>query len=121
MPARGRATAEDVFQVKNYALIVASFPHMHEIGSALSHTIERADQTTDSIIEFSGWNFDAQRIYEVGVDVSPGDVLRLRCVYDNPNAFAVQAGLGTKEEMCFDFLYVTPPHALDDCNDQTSL
>ena len=43
------------------------------------------------------------------------DQLRMRCGYDNPTNETVTAGLGTSDEMCFDFMVVTPAAAAAQC------
>ena len=90
-------------------------PHMHEIGDAYTHTLERMDGTTESIIDLSGWSFDLQFFYEYDVEVKAGDTLKLTCKYVNDQDFDVRAGQGTTDEMCFNFMYVTPATASLDC------
>ncbi len=95
--------------------ILAGMPHMHEIGSTLEHVIERQDGTEETLIELSGWSFEAQYFYEMPAQIQSGDRLRLTCTYDNPHAFDVGWGEGTSDEMCFNFIYVTPPAAAFQC------
>lgn len=90
--------------------LLASWPHMHEIGSAFSQTVERADTgDIESIIELTGWSFEAQLIYDTPVSLKAGDVLQTTCTWDNFKDFTIGPGLGTADEMCFNFMYVTPP------------
>ncbi len=41
--------------------------------------------------------------------LEPGDQIRGTCLWDNPYDHPVIFGPGTADEMCFSFLYVTPP------------
>jgi hypothetical protein len=116
VPAFGTDVAMSECTVSEPFTVLASMPHMHEVGSAFSHVIARTDGTTEPLVELTGWSFEAQYIYDVGVDVRPGDVMRLRCDYDNPTDRRVTGGLGTDDEMCFDFLFVTPPSAVAQCD-----
>lgn len=95
--------------------ILAGMPHMHQIGTELSHTLHHADGTEESLIELTGWSFEAQYFYEQPAQVRVGDSLTLTCTYDNPGSSTVTFGEGTSDEMCFNFLYVTPPAAAFQC------
>jgi hypothetical protein len=88
--------------------VIASWPHMHEIGSAFYQDLIRVDGTTESIIELTGWQFEAQLLYDTPFTVVPGDVLRTTCEWFNTKDFTVGPGTGTADEMCFDFVYISP-------------
>jgi hypothetical protein len=96
--------------------ILAGMPHMHETGDSYSHTLQRMDGSTESIIELSGWSFDLQFFYEMNVQVKAGDTMTITCKYVNDTDAFVTGGTGTKNEMCYDFIYVTPATAALDCN-----
>ena len=49
------------------------------------------------------------------ISLKAGDELTWRCHYDNTTDQTVYAGLGTADEMCFDFLVVTPAEAQSQC------
>lgn len=117
VPPQSKATATSHCTVENDFTIFAGFPHMHEIGSAFEHSIERQDGTTEMLIELEGWSFDQQYFYEMGVDVQAGDEMTLTCEYANPTDKQVVGGLGTADEMCYNFMYVTPPEASLNCPD----
>ncbi len=89
--------------------LVASWPHMHEIGSAFSQELIRQDGTSEMVLELTGWNFEAQLIYDTPHMLQPGDVLRSTCEWENNTNQLVVPGTGTADEMCFDFVYVSPP------------
>ena len=91
--------------------IYAGMPHMHEVGSTFVHEVERADGTVENLVELSGWSFEQQHFYAMPMTINAGDKMRMTCGYDNTTDTAVQAGLGTSDEMCFDFLVVTPASA----------
>ncbi|MEZ4237883.1 MAG: hypothetical protein R3F59_17390 [Myxococcota bacterium] len=109
------APATDTCRATRDYEILAAMPHMHEIGSEFHHTIERSDGTVESLIDLTGWSFEAQYFYEMPVTVHSGDLLTLTCVFDNPGSQTVHFGEGTSDEMCFDFMYVTPPEAAFQC------
>ena len=105
--AKHRCTATEDFEV------FATMPHMHEVGSSFTHVIERESGEDEMLIELTGWSFEAQFFYEAPVTVKAGETLEMTCVYDNPHDYDVFGGLGTSDEMCFDFIYVKPATA--DC------
>lgn len=94
---------------------IAGMPHMHETGDTFRQVLRRGDGSEEVMIELSGWSFEAQYFYDQPFEVKKGDEIRITCGYVNPTDEWVRAGLGTADEMCFDFIYVTPPDAELDC------
>jgi hypothetical protein len=121
VPPRGTASATQRCDVAEPVHVFAAWPHMHEVGEAVRHQVIHPDGSEESLIDLTGWDFHSQRIYAIGLDLRAGDRLELECRYVNRTDEVVAAGLQTTDEMCFDFLYVTPPHALEPCNDSVSL
>ena len=95
--------------------ILAGMPHMHEIGSAFRHEITRVDGSQETLIALNGWSFELQYFYDMNTMIKAGDVLDLTCTFDNYKDYWVSAGGGTTDEMCFNFMYVTPPAAGGEC------
>jgi hypothetical protein len=75
----------------------------------------RADGSVENLIELSGWSFESQFFYEMPAQVRAGDQLVMTCGYFNDTDQVVVAGLATSDEMCFDFLVVTPASAEGQC------
>jgi hypothetical protein len=96
--------------------------HMHYVGQDMKIEVDHADGSTDCLLQTPKWDFSWQRIYyydapleEVPI-VRPGDVLRMRCTYNNSmaNPFVrtaldqqsidtpvdVHLGESTLDEMC---------------------
>ena len=88
--------------------ILASMPHMHELGVELRSWISRKGQSDEDLINLTGWNFEAQRYYRLDAEVQRGDRLHTRCGYRNETGAPVWAGPATTDEMCFNFLFVSP-------------
>ncbi|MCA9568624.1 MAG: hypothetical protein KC656_12315, partial [Myxococcales bacterium] len=116
VPPFGTGEANYTCTIDEPMHVLAGMPHMHRIGSSFSHTIVRAGGTQESLISLTGWSFEAQYIYAMGVDLAPGDLLHLRCSYENDGPDRVFAGEGTSDEMCYDFLYVSPASAAQQCS-----
>jgi hypothetical protein len=120
VPPMGTSEASYSCTADADAQVFAALPHMHETGETLSHIVTRGDGSKESLVELSGWSFHQQQAYSVGMEIKAGDKLDLRCGYYNPTSRRISGGTATTDEMCFDFLYITPPQALVSCNDKIS-
>jgi hypothetical protein len=115
VPPQAEATASKDCTATRDFKILAGMPHMHQIGKSFLHEVVRANGTVDKIISLDGWSFELQYFYDLNVTVNKGDTLRLRCTYENPTDQTVVGGLKTTDEMCYNFMYVTPPEAGKEC------
>lgn len=109
VPAGERVEARQSCEATSDFEILAGMPHMHEIGSTFDHVLDRVDGSSEPLVSVSGWSFELQNFYEMNVLVRKGDQLNMTCGYQNTTNKVVLAGEGTADEMCFDFMYVTPP------------
>lgn len=89
--------------------ILAAAPHMHVLGRRAQITIERADGSSECLVDIPDWDFDWQQFYFLaeGADVGPGDEVSLTCTWDNVLDSTVTWGEGTEDEMCVAYFYVT--------------
>ena len=101
--------------------VIASFPHMHELGRSFSTEILRGgDETdTDAITEVPLYNFENQEFYvnDPPLQIMPGDAIRTTCTYDNPYDFTVRFGEETEDEMCFNFVMAYPIEMVGETRD----
>jgi hypothetical protein len=96
--------------------------HMHKVGVDMKTSVIRAGGQEECLVQTPEWDFNWQRLYEYDVpieqafQVQNGDVVRVRCTYDNTldNPAVVEAleevgldqpqdvglGEGTLDEMC---------------------
>ena len=121
LPARARTSIAGDCVIEEPIEIVAMLPHMHEIGQSLTSLISRdgAEQESnwETLIELTGWDFNFQLIYDgEGETLNPGDVVRTTCIYENEGEVPRSYGPFTDDEMCYNFLYVTPPPQERRCN-----
>ncbi len=86
--------------------------HMHAVGKSAEVTLERSTGETETLLAIPRWDLGWQRDFTF---VQPkrftreqvaGTKLRLRCTYFNPKDTPVFGGLGSDEEMCFNFSYI---------------
>ncbi|MET0593821.1 MAG: hypothetical protein ABW133_14050 [Polyangiaceae bacterium] len=92
--------------------IFAAWPHMHKLGTRMSTMITRANGAQEMLID-QPFNFASQVSYQTPAVLNPGDTLLTTCSYDNTTTGSVGFGPATTQEMCYDFLYAYPAHALD--------
>jgi mono/diheme cytochrome c family protein len=86
------------------------FPHMHLHGTSISVSLARPSGET-LLIDIPRWDFHWQGSYTFAAPerLSPGDVLKLRCVFENVSGTVpLTWGERTEDEMCLSAVYVSP-------------
>lgn len=116
VPARSTQDVTGTCTFSEDATVFAGLPHMHEIGAGFQQDIVRVDGSRETLVELSGWSFETQLFYEMPTTLAPGDQLITTCRFDNPTDSEVSVGTGTQDEMCFNFMYVTPPPTARFCD-----
>ncbi|MGC6417665.1 MAG: hypothetical protein ACON3Z_11125 [Bradymonadia bacterium] len=117
LPARERTAVSGDCEVDEPLTIIASLPHMHELGVSLQSTITRSAGGDEDLITLTGWDFDAQLFYDTGaLQLQPGDQIKTECVFENTTDRVAAFGPYTEDEMCYNFLFVTPPPSERRCN-----
>jgi hypothetical protein len=92
--------------------IFHAWPHMHKLGVRMTTMINRAGGGQELLID-KPFSFASQVGYDVDFTLKPGDSLFTTCHYENTTTAGVGFGPSTTQEMCYDFLYAYPAHALD--------
>jgi hypothetical protein len=107
----GQCTVQDSLEV------IAAMPHMHEVGWGLQSTLYRAGSADpEDFITLTDWDFDAQFFYTVPLQLEPGDQIVTECTFRNMTGDLVSYGPRTEDEMCYNFVYVSPPPARGQCD-----
>ncbi len=92
--------------------VIATFPHMHELGRSIKTEVMRGSDTgpVDMMVNVKDFSFDSQTFYRKSppMIIYPGDSLKTTCTYDNPGVNTVTFGENTENEMCFDFVMLYP-------------
>lgn len=118
LPPHARTPVSSRCTFTSDATLIAGLPHMHLLGTSFSETITRASGgASEPLIRLSGWSFGTQLFYAMPTTVHAGDVVNTTCTFMNPNADTVSSGENTTDEMCFDFLYATPPPTQRYCDE----
>jgi hypothetical protein len=86
--------------------------HMHSYGKSAEAYLIRADGTRETLLEIPRWDLAWQRDYAFAApkvfDVAEAAKVQLgvRCTFANPTERTVYGGLGSDDEMCFDFPFI---------------
>ena len=117
LPPRARTQVGGQCIIEEEFEVVALMPHMHEIGQSLTSTIIRANDSSEDLITLNGWDFNYQLVYDgQATTLSPGDRIETHCIFENPDNRQRFYGPFTEDEMCYNFVYVTPPPQEKRCN-----
>ena len=88
--------------------ILSSTPHMHESGRFFRTELIRANGDVETVATGPVELFE-QPMYDTPLQIEPGDALRTVCRLENTSAVSLHSGDTTEDEMCFNFMYHTPP------------
>lgn len=105
-PSRKGMNASDPIHV------LYSWPHMHKLGSHLKSVVNRKGGTSEVMYD-GAFSFEFQVLYDTPVLLNPGDTVTTTCTYENKTDREINFGASTQMEMCFNFTYAWPAHALD--------
>jgi hypothetical protein len=105
-PARKGLKASDPIH------ILFSWPHMHKLGTHMKSVVMRAGGSQDVMYD-GDFSFSFQVLHDTPVTLQAGDTVATTCTYQNTTDGTVTFGQSTDKEMCFNFTYAWPAHALD--------
>jgi hypothetical protein len=109
IPPFSEKSVENTCVFDQHVTLVSSTPHMHQAGRDFLTEVIRADGTVETLVKLDEWDFFHQPMYDTPVELHPGDALRTVCTLENTSALSLYAGDTTEAEMCFNFIYHTPP------------
>lgn len=92
--------------------VLYSWPHMHKAGTHLKSIVNRAAGGTEVMYD-GPFNFEFQTVYDTPIKLFPGDTVTTTCTFQNMTDLPIGFGQSTTAEMCFNFTYAWPAHALD--------
>jgi hypothetical protein len=86
-------------------------PHMHRLGKTMKTSINRMGGKTEVIFD-KPFSFGNETHYFEEADLQPGETLTTSCTFDNDTDRGVPFGESTDTEMCYQFTFHYPAHAL---------
>ncbi|MET0385341.1 MAG: hypothetical protein ABW321_05250, partial [Polyangiales bacterium] len=92
--------------------VLFSWPHMHKLGTHLKSIVNRADGKQETLYD-GAFNFEFQVLHDTPLKLNPGDTVTTTCTFMNTTDNPVAFGQSTDQEMCYNFTYAWPAHALD--------
>jgi hypothetical protein len=84
---------------------------MHRIGKRMTTSVKKTDGTMTTIFD-EPFSFGNETHYFASFDLQPGEELVTSCTFDNDNDFRVMFGESSDTEMCYQFAFSYPAHAL---------
>jgi hypothetical protein len=115
LPPSQSSMLEAVCTVDEPVHLVAMFPHMHLLGTAMTFEVGKSEDDMEMVFERDPYNFDDQHVELIDLTLEPGDVTRVRCSYDNPHDETITFGESTKNEMCFLIGFAANREGLSGC------
>jgi hypothetical protein len=91
--------------------IVGFEPHMHRIGKRMTSTIIRAGGMRDVVFD-QPFSFGNETHYFSENVLMPGETLETSCTFMNDTNVGVPFGESSDTEMCYQFVFHYPAHAL---------
>jgi hypothetical protein len=92
--------------------IMWSWPHMHKSGRHMSSIVHRTSGEQE-VLHDADFSFSHQVTHDTPMLLRSGDSITTTCTYENTTDQPVGFGLGSDKEMCYNFVYAWPAHALD--------
>lgn len=105
VPGRAGLAADEPIHILGFE------PHMHRIGKHMTTAVKKADGTTMTIFD-KPFSFGSETHYFASYDLMPGEQLITNCTFDNDNDFNVTFGESSDTEMCYQFTFAYPAHAM---------
>jgi hypothetical protein len=91
--------------------IIGFEPHMHRIGKRMTTAVKKKDGSMKTVFD-QPFSFGNETHYFADFELQPGEELVTSCTFDNDNDFRVMFGESTDTEMCYQFAFSYPAHAL---------
>jgi hypothetical protein len=108
LPPGAAATSTAQCRFTGPAHVVASWPHMHRLGTHFEGTIVKSDGARVPLLDVPRWDFEHQPLYLVDGAVDEGDAVETACSWDNSTDRTVAEGSFSTDEMCNQGLVVWP-------------
>jgi hypothetical protein len=104
-PGRRGLSAQQPIQIIGFE------PHMHRIGKRMSTSVIKADGTKTMIFD-KPFSFGNETHYYQDYTLMPNEKLETSCSFNNTNDYGVPFGESSDTEMCYQFVFAYPAHAL---------
>jgi hypothetical protein len=104
-PARAGMGANDSIHIIGFE------PHMHKIGKNMKTDVLHTNGMLETIFD-KPFSFGNETHYLQNYELKPGEKLVTSCTFNNTSDVGVPFGESSDTEMCYQFTYAWPAHAL---------
>lgn len=101
LPPREETTIVGTCSMRQRIQLLAGFPHMHLLGTSMRFEVGASANELKQVFQRDPFDFNDQRIDKLELDLSPGDVARVTCTFENSKDQEVTYGESTLNEMCY--------------------
>jgi hypothetical protein len=105
VPGRAGLGANDSIHIMGFE------PHMHRIGKHMQTAVKHANGMLETIFD-KPFVFGSETHYYQDYELKPGEQLVTSCTFNNTNDYGVPFGESSDTEMCYQFTFAWPAHAL---------
>jgi mono/diheme cytochrome c family protein len=91
--------------------IIGFEPHMHRIGKHMKTSVKHTNGMVETIFD-KPFSFGNETHYYQDYELKAGEQLITSCTFNNDNDFGVPFGESSDTEMCYQFSFAYPAHAL---------
>jgi hypothetical protein len=91
--------------------IIGFEPHMHKIGKNMKTEVQHANGMIETIFD-KPFSFGNETHYYQDYELKPGEQLITSCTFNNTGDVGVPFGESSDTEMCYQFTFAWPAHAL---------
>jgi hypothetical protein len=92
--------------------IIGFWPHMHQLGVNMKAIVNHQNGMMETIFD-KPFDFNHQVHYLQNYDLAPGDTITAVCDFNNTTNDGVPFGESSDTEMCYNFTFAWPAHALE--------
>jgi Copper type II ascorbate-dependent monooxygenase, C-terminal domain len=91
--------------------IIGFEPHMHKIGKRMMTSVVHTNGQMETLFD-KPFTFGAETHYYQDYELKPGENLVTSCTFNNTGDVGVPFGESSDTEMCYQFVFAWPAHAL---------
>lgn len=101
LPPRQRTELEWSCALGQSVHVIAALPQMLLMGRALGFDVAASGQPLHTVFDHGAYDFYAQHIETLDLELPAGAMTRVRCAYENTTDHPIRFGQTDADEMCF--------------------
>jgi hypothetical protein len=117
LPPRARTAVTGTCSMWQGVKLIGGFPHMHSRGRSLRIEVGPSENALTEVYRRDPFHYAEQRIDSFELVLSPGDMTRVTCTFENAQDQKINFGETSDGEMCFFFGFAVDLPAASSCLD----